>query len=141
MISASSALRCRVSSIARARESAAPTCWPDEREQLLVLLAVANVLRVRLHDEDADRPPLGLERDAEPARVLRDGSDELDLALLDQLLVPLVRDQLRLAGPERVARHPARLPLPNSIHSFASGHSSSSSSTQYGKLISCRSSS
>ena len=50
----------------RSREGGADML-ADEREQLLVLLGVANVRQVRLHGEDADRAAVvGLERDAQP---------------------------------------------------------------------------
>ena len=80
----------------------------DVRQQLLVLVRVADALRVALHHEDAERLPVGLEGNAEPARVLRDDADELDLALLGQFHPPLVRDQLGLARAEHVGRRACR---------------------------------
>ena len=77
-----------------------------ERQEILVLCGVLDVLRVRLDGEDANGPPFRLRRDAEPADVLRAGSDERDLASFDQLLVPLVTDQLRRARTEDVRRRP-----------------------------------
>jgi hypothetical protein len=81
----------------------------DEGEELLVLARVLDLLRVRLHNEGSDRSTLVLERDAQPARVLGEHADELDLALLDQFVVALVREQLRLSRAEQVAGRPTRL--------------------------------
>ena len=80
----------------------------DVRQQLLVLVRVADALGVALHHEDAKRLPVGLEGNAEPARVLRDDADELDLALLGQFQPPLVREQLGLARAEHVGRRAFR---------------------------------
>ena len=44
-----------------------------------------------------------------------DGADQLDLALLDQLERPFVRQQLRLAGPQHVGGCPPRLPAAKGI--------------------------
>ena len=62
---------------ARPRERGADVL-ADEREQIPVLLRVANLLRVRLHHEHADRRSLGFERHAEPVLALR--ADEVELA-------------------------------------------------------------
>jgi hypothetical protein len=70
----------------------------DEGEQVAVPIGVLVLGRVRLYGEDADRPALGLQRNVEPGGVLCVGALRLDLALLDQDQVALVRDQLRLAG-------------------------------------------
>jgi hypothetical protein len=63
----------------------------DERQQVLVLLRVLDGLRVRLHHEPAHRAALGAEWDPEPAGIFGDRPRELDLALLDQLDLSLVR--------------------------------------------------
>jgi hypothetical protein len=55
-----------------------------ERKQLLVLLVVLDVPRVRLNDENPQRPTLGLERDSQPARLLVDDTDELELVPFDE---------------------------------------------------------
>src|SRR5438067_6459403 len=82
---------------------------PDERQQLLVLLREADVLRVRLDDKRPDRPALRLERDAEPARVLDSYAERLDLALLHELGPALVIEQLRRTRPQHVGRRAPRV--------------------------------
>ena len=53
----------------------------DECEQLLVLLRIAKVRQVRLHDENADRPAVAeLERNPQP--VLGQIADQFDFAEL-----------------------------------------------------------
>ncbi len=65
----------------------------DEGEQFLVLLGVRELLRVGLDDERAHRPPpRGHERNAEP--VLAHLAPELELALRNQLLLPLPREAI-----------------------------------------------
>ena len=81
----------------------------DEGEQLLVVLGVANIFRVRLNGEDTYRPSLGLQRNAEPARVVDGDSEELDLALLGQLHDLLVAEQLRRPGAQNVGSRPPRV--------------------------------
>src|SRR5438045_37116 len=73
---------------ARPRERGADVL-ADEREQILVLHRVADILGVRLDDEDADRRVLCFERDSEPGALVRSHPDRLDLAPCDQLVVPL----------------------------------------------------
>ena len=81
----------------------------DEREQFLVLLGVRELLRVGLDDERAHRPPpRGHERNAEP--VLAHFAPELELALRNQLLLPLPGKPLRFARSEHVGGGPPRLP-------------------------------
>ena len=80
----------------------------DVGEELLVLLGVGELLRVRLDDEGAHRPPLGRERNSEP--VFAHLAPELELALRNQLLLPLPRKPLRFAGSEHVGGGPPRLP-------------------------------
>ena len=93
---------------ARARECGADVL-SDEREQVFVVLGVADVLRVRLHDEHADRPVLRLS--GTPSQVLSSvvtpsGSTSPSR---DQLLVPLGRQELRLTRAKDVAGRPARV--------------------------------
>ena len=80
----------------------------DVGEELLVLLGVGELLRVRLDDEGAHRPPLGRERNSEP--VFAHLAPELELALRNQLLLPLPRKPLRFARSEHVGGGPPRLP-------------------------------
>src|SRR5690349_3786410 len=65
--------------------------------------------RVRLNGEDADGPSLRDEWYAEPGRLLGRNAESLDLARGEQLGVPLVRHELRLAGPQDIAGRPPRV--------------------------------
>ena len=81
LIIASSAFRCRVSSIARARESAAPTCWPTKASRSLSSSVYGRPSCTTARPGRRSLA-LGLQRHAEPARLLRDDANELDFALL-----------------------------------------------------------
>ena len=69
----------------------------DEGQELLVCLGVPEVLPVALHDEGAERLPLGLEGHAEPAHRLL--ADQDDLAPRGQSPPVGGRQEHRPSGP------------------------------------------
>jgi hypothetical protein len=92
----------------------------DERQQLLVLLRVADILGVALHDEDAERPPLGVERYAEPVDSVL--PDDLDLASLQEVLVGRWGSKQRLAGAKHVGGQTPRFTGADRIPFVGVGH-------------------
>ena len=79
LITASSALRCRVSSIARARVRAEATCCPTKASRSRSARVIGVFARVGLRDEQAEEPAVGAERDAEPRALVAGQAQGLDL--------------------------------------------------------------
>ena len=79
----------------------------DELEEVLLLLAVPDPLRIRLDGHDADRLPVDDERRAQP--VDRRRPDQVDLVELPEPDENLRGGEQRLAGPQDILREsPAR---------------------------------
>ena len=95
--------------------------------ELLVLLGVGELLRVRLDDQGAHRPPFDVSG-SEP--VFAHLAPELELALRKRSSFLPPRKPLRFARSEDVGGGPTRRRLSKSTHALAAGQSTSSSSSQ-----------